>query len=133
MAHREGFHTATPYMVIRNAAAAMEFYKTAFGATELFRYADPDGKVRHGEIKIGDSPIMICDEFGETPQSRSAQALGGSPVHVFLNVEDADAFAAQAQAAGATLFHPMQDEPYGRSGGLQDPFGYIWWVCTHRG
>ncbi len=132
MAHREGFHTATPYMVIKNAAAAMEFYKKAFGATELGRHADADGRVRHGEIKIGDSPIMICDEFGDFPQMRSAQALGGSPVQIFLNVDDADALAARAQAAGATLFHPMQDQPYGRSGGLQDPFGYTWWICTHK-
>ena len=82
------------------------------------RQADPDGKVRHGEIKIGDSPIMIRDEFGEFPQMRGAQALGGSPAQVFRYGEDVDALAAQAQAAGATLFHPLQDQPYGRSGGL---------------
>ncbi len=132
MAHREGFHTATPYMVIGNADAAMEFYKVAFGATELGRHADADGRVRHGEIKIGDSPIMICDEFGEFPRMRSAQALGGSPVQVFLYVNDADAFAARAQAAGATLFFPLQDQSYGRTGGLQYPFGYTWWICTHK-
>jgi len=132
MAHREGFHTATPYMVIKNAAAAMEFYKKAFGATELGRHADPDGRVRHGEIKIGNSPIMICDEFAEFSQMRSVQTMGGSPVQVFMYVDDADAFAAHAQAAGATLFYPMQDQPYGRSGGLQDPFGLTWWVCTHK-
>lgn len=87
MAHREGFHTATPYVVIRNAAAAMEFYKKAFGATELMRHADPDGKVRHGEIKIGDSPIMICNQFGEASQITSAQSLGGSQVQVFSHFE----------------------------------------------
>ncbi|MEP6536584.1 MAG: VOC family protein [Bryobacteraceae bacterium] len=132
MAMREGFHTATPYIVIRDAAAAMEFYKKAFGATEIGRHADPDGKVRHGEIKIGDSPIMVCDEFKEFSQLRSVQDFGGSPMQVFLYVDDADAFAAKAQQEGATIFHPLQDQPYGRSGGLLDPFGLTWWVCTHK-
>jgi PhnB protein len=132
MAEREGFHTATPYMVIRNAAGAIEFYKQAFGATELGRHADPDGKVRHGEIKIGDSPIMICDEFPEFSPMRSPETSGGSPVQIFLYVDDVDAVAARAQAAGAKIFHPLADQPYGRSGGLLDPFGHTWWICTHR-
>jgi PhnB protein len=132
MARREGFHTATPYMTIKNAASAMEFYKQAFGATEIGRMADADGKVRHGEIKIGDSPIMISDECSEFPEMRGPEGPGMSPVSVFLYVEDVDALAARAQAAGATLFHPLQDQPYGRSGGLRDPFGHTWWICTHK-
>ena len=129
---REGFHTATPYMITKNAAAAMEFYGKAFGAVEIGRHADPDGKVRHGEFKIGDSPFMICDEFDQFPGMRGPETPGRSPVQIFLYVDDVDATAAQAQAAGATLFHPLQDQPYGPSGGLLDPFGHTWWVCTHK-
>src|SRR4051812_8342131 len=129
---REGFHTATPYMVIRNAAAAMEFYKRAFGAVEIGRHADPDGKVRHGEFKIGDSPFMVCDVFTEFPNITAPEVPGKTSVHIFLYVDDADAVASRAEAEGAKIFHPLQDQPYGRSGGLLDPFGHTWWVCTHK-
>jgi len=132
MAMREGFHTATPYMVIRNAAAAMEFYKQAFGAVEIDRRADPDGKVRHGEFKIGDSPFMVCDVFNEFPEIHPAETSGKTSVHIFLYIDDADAVAAKAVEAGAKIFHPLQDQSYGRSGGLHDPFGHTWWVCTHK-
>ena len=84
----EGFHTATPYLIIKGAAGAMEFYKKAFGAVELERIADPDGKVRHGEIKIGDSPFMITDESEDFPDWLSPQSRGGTPVHIYLYVED---------------------------------------------
>ena len=129
----EGFHTVTPYLKIRDAGTAIEFYKKAFGATELMRHADPDGKVRHGEFKIGDSPLMISDEFPEHSYMPSVQKAGGSPVSLFLYVDDVDAFATQAQAAGCELIMPVKDESYGRSGGLKDPFGLIWWISTAKG
>lgn len=126
----EGFHTATPYLCITGAAGAIEFYQQAFGATELFRLADADGKIRHAQIKIGDSPFMLSDDYPEFSQMRSVQALGGSPVSVFLYVDDADAAAERAIAAGAKWFWPMGDQEYGRSGGVLDPFGLIWWITT---
>ncbi len=121
--------TVTPYIVIRDAAKAIDFYKQAFGATELMRQ-DRDGKVAHAEIQIGDSPIMIVDEFPNFAFMRSIQALGGSPVHIFLSVDDADAVAAKAVAAGAKPIMEMSDKEYGRTGGFEDPFGLIWWITT---
>jgi PhnB protein len=127
----EGFHTATPYLIIKDAASAMEFYKKAFGAVELERIADPDGKVRHGEIKIGDSPFMITDENADFPDWLSPQSRGGSTVHIYLYVEDCDAVFNQAIAAGAKELLPMKDQFYGdRSGGLTDPYGHVWYVAT---
>ena len=96
----DGYHTATPYLVLQNAASAIEFYKKAFGAEELLRLASPDGKIGHAEIKIGDSPIMLADEFPEMGY-RGPRALGGSPVSIMLYVEDVDARFDQAVAAGA--------------------------------
>src|ERR1041385_3394290 len=98
----EGYHTATPYLIVNDAAAAIDFYKAAFGATELFRMADPSGKVGHAEIKIGDSPIMLADEYPEM-KYLGPESLGGTPVSILLYVEDVDALAAQAVAAGATV------------------------------
>jgi PhnB protein len=126
----EGYHTITPYLMIRGAVDAIEFYKQAFGATELMRQADADGKVRHAEIQIGDSQVMIADEASQFPELRSVQAFGGSPMNMFLYVDDADALAKQALAAGAQLIMEVQDKPYGRSGGVKDPYGLIWWVCS---
>ena len=129
----DGFHTATPYMIIKDAARAIDFYKKAFGATELFRHADPGGKVRHAQIRIGDSPFMLADEFPEFSVGRSPQALGGSPVHIYLYVEDVDAVFNQAVSSGATSLMPVQDQFYGdRSGGVTDPFGHVWWIATHK-
>jgi len=128
----EGFHTATPYMIIKGAAHAIEFYKKAFGATELMRHADPSGKVRHAEIRIGDSPFMIADEFPEFPEWRGPQARGGTPVHIYLYVDDADRFFRQAIAAGAKELLPIQDQWYGdRSAAITDPFGHVWYIATH--
>ena len=128
----EGFHTATPYLVIRDAARALEFYKKAFGATELFRMADPTGKVGHAEITIGDSRIMIGEESLERG-ARSPESVGGSPVSIFLYVDDVDAFAKQAVSAGAKLLMPVQDQFWGdRYGRLADPFGHVWDVATHK-
>jgi PhnB protein len=129
----EGFHTVTPYMVIQNAADAITFYKKAFGATELFRWADADGKIRHAEIKIGDSPLMITDEPDNFPDMRSPQTIGGSPVSIFLYVDDVDAWIKRAGDAGAKVIAEPKDENDGdRRGGVSDPFGYTWWIGTQR-
>jgi len=128
----EGYHTATPYLIIKDAASAIEFYKKAFGATELGRHTGPGGKIMHAEIKIGDSPIMIADELPEMG-ARSPQSLGGSPVSIFLYVEDVDALANQAIAAGAKVLMPVQDQFWGdRFGVVVDPFGHVWDVATHK-
>jgi PhnB protein len=128
----EGFHTATPYLIITNAARAIEFYKDVFGATELTRLATPDGKVGHAEIKIGDSRLMLADEFPEW-DARSPQTIGGSAVHIMLYVEDVDAVVSRAVGAGAQLFKPVADQFYGdRSGSITDPFGHKWTIATHR-
>ncbi len=128
----EGYHTATPYLIIKDAARAIEFYKKAFGATELMRMAQPDGRIGHAEIRIGDSPIMLADEFPEMGH-RSPQSLGGSPVSILLYVEDVDALFNQAVSAGAKVQKPVQDQFYGdRIGGVTDPFGHVWYIATHK-
>jgi PhnB protein len=128
----KGYHTATPYLIVNGAAAAIEFYKNAFGAKELMRFPGPGGSVMHAEIMIGDSPIMMGDE---NPQmgATSPKTLGGSPVGICLYVKDVDAFAAQAIAAGASIERPVQDQFYGdRSGTFADPFGHKWTIATHK-
>ena len=128
----EGFHAATPYLICKDAASAIEFYKKAFGATELERITDAEGKVRHAEFKIGDSPFMMTDETPEYPEWQSPQSRGGTPVHIYLYVEDADEVFDRAIAAGATQLLAVQDQFYGdRSGGVTDPFGHIWYIATH--
>ena len=126
-----GYHTATPYLIVSGAAKAIEFYKRAFGANELFRMAGPDGRIGHAEIKIGDSPIMLSDEHLEMGV-KSAKTLGGSPVSLMLYVENVDALAAQATAEGAKVIRPLQNQFYGdRSATLEDPFGLCWTIATH--
>lgn len=128
----EGFHTATPYLIITNAARAIEFYKEVFGATEITRLVTPDGRVGHAEIKIGDSRLMLADEFPEW-DARSPQTIGGSAVHIMLYVEDVDAVVSRAVGAGAKLFKPVEDQFYGdRTGSLTDPFGHKWTIATHQ-
>ena len=127
----EGYHSITPYLIIRNAAEAIEFYKKAFGATELFRFPAPDGKIGHAEIKIGDSPIMIADEFADMGYN-GPQSLGGSPVSIMLYVDDVDAVFKRAVEAGASVKEALQDKFYGdRMGTLTDPYGHRWHVATH--
>ena len=129
----QGFHTATPYLIIKGAAEAIEFYKKAFGATVIELITAPDGSVGHAEIKIGDSPLMITDENPDYPEWKSPIARGGSPVHIYLYVEDADAVFNQAIEAGARQLLPVQDQFYGdRSGGVTDPYGHVWYVATHK-
>jgi PhnB protein len=128
----EGYHSVTPYLIINGAAEAIEFYRKAFGATELFRMPAPEGKIGHAEIKIGDSPIMLADEFPEMGY-KSPRSLGGSPVSILIYVEDADRVFNQAIAAGGKEQRPVKDQFYGdRSGTLEDPFGHVWHVATHQ-
>jgi len=127
----KGYHTATPYLIIKGAAKAIEFYKKAFGAAEMTRMTQPDGRIGHAEIKIGDSLIMLADEFPEMG-ARSPQSLGGSPVSILLYVQDVDALTSQAITAGAKVVRPVKDQFYGdRSGSLEDPFGHQWHIATH--
>jgi PhnB protein len=128
----EGYHSVTPYLIIGGAAKAIEFYKKAFGATELMRFPTPDGKVGHAEIKIGDSQIMLADDYPEMGY-KAPPALGGSPVSIMLYVEDVDSTFQRAVAAGATVKEAVQDKFYGDRGGtLIDPFGHIWHIATHK-
>ncbi|HXM36505.1 MAG TPA: VOC family protein [Pyrinomonadaceae bacterium] len=128
----EGYHTVTPYLIIKGAADAIEFYKSAFGATELFRMAQPEGKIGHAEIQIGDSRIMLADEFPEMSYV-GPNTLGGSSVSILLYVADADAVFNQAITAGAKEQRPLEDKFYGdRMGSLVDPFGHVWHVGTHK-
>jgi PhnB protein len=127
----DGYHTATPYLIVKGAAQAIEFYKKAFGATESLRMAQPGGKVGHAEIRKGDSTIMLADEAPEV-EARSPQTIGGSPVSILLYVEDVDAVFARAVAAGAVVQRPVADQFYGdRTGGVKDPFGHVWYIATH--
>lgn len=127
----KGFTTVTPYLIVKNAAEALKFYKKAFGASEIMRFAGPTGKVMHAEIKIGDSILMICDEFPEM-KANSPQTLGGTPVGIHLYVENVDAIAKKAVAAGAKVERPVKDQFYGdRSGCFVDPYGHVWNISTH--
>ena len=128
----EGYHTATPYLVITNAGQAIEFYKEAFSATESMRLAAPDGKVMHAEIIIGDSPIMLCDECPDW-NAFSPQTIGGTAVSIVLYVEDVDGVVERAVAAGAKLLMPVEDQFWGdRMGTVADPFGHKWSIATHK-
>lgn len=129
-----GYHTVTPYINIKGALEAIEFYKKAFSAKEIMRLTMSDGSIAHAEIEIGDSKIMLAET---RPQwdNKSPQDLGGSPVCLCLYVEDVDVVFAQALAAGATVTGEMvvQDQFYGdRSGSLTDPFGHKWTIMTHK-
>ncbi len=127
-----GFHSVQPYLVVNDAARAIDFYQRAFGAKENFRMAGPDGKIGHAELKIGDSTIMISDE---TPQSgtRSPRSLGGTTCGIFLYVPDVDTTFRQAVSAGAKQDQPVQDQFWGdRYGRLTDPFGHSWSLATHK-
>ena len=128
----EGYHSVTPYLIFSGAADAIEFYKKALGAEEVMRMGDPGGKVHHAEISIGDSRIMLADEHPEL-QAFSPKTVGGSPVTIHLYVADVDAAVARALAAGAKLVRPVADQFYGdRTGGIEDPFGYRWFIATRK-
>jgi PhnB protein len=128
----EGYHTLTPYLIVRGGAEAIDWYKKVLGAVELFRFPGPPGKIGHAELKIGDSLFMLADEFPEM-DARSPQAFGGSPVGILVYVTDVDAIFKGAVAAGAKIVKPLQDQFYGdRSGTIADPFGHKWTIATHK-
>jgi PhnB protein len=127
----DGYRTATPYLIVQGAADAIAFYKRAFGATEMLRMADPQGRVGHAEIKIGDSVIMLADEHPAMGY-RGPRSLGGSSVSILLYLEDVDGVFERAVRAGAKAQRPVANQFYGdRSGTLEDPFGHVWTVATH--
>ena len=125
----DGYHTATPYLTVHDAAGAIEFYKNAFGAQEKYRMPGPGGKIMHAELIIGDSTIMLADESAEM---KGPLKLGGSATSILLYVEDVDKVFHRAVQAGAKEIGPLKDMFYGdRCGGLVDPFGHKWAIATH--
>ena len=127
----DNYHRVTPYLVVDGAAKAIDFYKKAFGATELMRMPAPGDKIGHAEIKIGDSVVMLADAVAEMGH-KSPKTLGGSPISLLVYVENADSTVSGAVAAGAKLTRPVENQFYGdRMGGITDPFGHQWHVATH--
>lgn len=128
----EGYHSITPYLILSGASEAIAFYQKALGASEVMRLDDPSGKIHHAEISIGGSRIMLADEHPEI-QALSPKTIGGSPVSIHFYVEEVDAAVERAVAAGAKLIRPVADQFYGdRVGGIEDPFGYRWFLATHK-
>jgi len=127
----DGYHSIQPYLMIDGAAKAIEFYKQAFGATETLSMRQPDGRIGHAEIRIGDSTVMMADEHPEI-QAFAPSHYGGSPVTLLLYTEDCDGTYRRAIAAGATSVREPEDQFYGdRMAGVKDPFGYTWFIATH--
>ena len=128
----KGYSEVTPYMSIRGAGQAIDFYKKAFGAKEVMRMPGPDGKLGHAEIMLGAARIMLADEHPEI-SFVGPQSLGGSAVHLHVYVKNVDALVERATAAGAELVRPVEDQFYGdRSGSLKDPFGHVWHFATYK-
>ncbi|MBI1314448.1 VOC family protein [bacterium] len=127
----DGYHSVTPYLIVKGAAAAIEFYQQAFGAAECLRVPGPDGKIGHAELQIGSSRVMLADEHPEM-NALAPPAPGGSGVGFCLYVENVDEVFERAVAAGATVQRPLQDQFYGdRTGTIIDPFGHQWTISTH--
>ena len=128
----EGYHTITPSLIVKDGIQAIEFYKKVFGAKEQMRMLTPDGKaLAHAELEIGGSKLMLADEF---PQMNclSPASIGGSPVGIFLYVEDVDKTFNQAVAEGSKVLDPVTDQFWGdRHGSIEDPFGHRWSISTH--
>jgi PhnB protein len=131
-ARPDGYHTLTPHITVKGAAQAIEYYKKAFGAQELYRMPGPDGKIMHAELRIGDSPFMLCDEFPQMG-SLSPATVGNTSSGIHIYVEDCDAVYNKAVTEGAKALMPPSDMFWGdRYGKLQDPFGHQWSVATHK-
>ena len=127
----KGYHTVIPYLIVNGADRAIDFYKKAFGATEVVRMQGPDGKVAHAELQIGDSRIMLGEESPQTGH-RSATTMGGSPISLYVYLPDCDKVVQQAVAEGAELKGAVEDQFYGdRNGTVHDPFGHVWTIATH--
>jgi len=128
----KGYHSVTPYLACRDAAQAIAFCKQAFGAAEVMRMPAPGGKIGHAEVKLGDSRVMLADEHAEMV-FLGPQARGGTSVHLHVYVKDVDAMVERAVAAGARVLREVKDQFYGdRSGSIQDPFGHVWHLATHK-
>jgi PhnB protein len=130
----EGYHTLTVYLSVKNAGEAIAFYKKALGAEEIYRLEMPGGKIGHAEVQIGDSRLMLADEFPEMPDAvaKSPKSLGGTTFGFNVYVDDVEARFKQAVAAGAKVVRPVKDQFYGdRSGTVEDPFGHVWTISTH--
>lgn len=129
----QGFHSITPYLVIKGAAQAIEYYKKVFGATELVRMNGPDGKVGHAELQIGDSRLMLADENPKMGAGyTSATTIGSSPVSLYIYLPNVDQVVERARAEGGKVLRQVEDQFYGdRSGFIQDPFGHLWGIATH--
>jgi PhnB protein len=128
----DGYHSVTPYLIVKGADGAIDFYKKVFGASERMRMAGPNGTIGHAEIEIGGSAIMLADEFPDMGY-RSPKAIGGTPVSIMLYVQDVDSCFERAVAAGAKALRPVENQFYGdRSGTLEDPFGHVWTISTHK-
>jgi PhnB protein len=127
------YNSITPYLVVKGAAQAIEYYKKVFGATETVRMNGPDGKVGHAELKIGSSHIMLADENPKMgPGHASAATIGASPVSLYVYLPNVDDVVKRAAAEGAKILKPVQDQFYGdRNGFIQDPFGHLWGIATH--
>ena len=127
----EGYDSITPYLIVSGAAKALEWYKQAFGATEVMRMPGPEGKLMHAEFKVGDSPVMMADEHPDMGFV-GPETLGGAAVSLYLYIDDVDAVFQCAVRAGATELRPVIDQPYGdRCGTLKDPYGHTWSIATH--
>jgi PhnB protein len=127
----EGYHTVSPYLTVDDAARAIDYYVSAFGAKELGRMEAPGGKIGHAELEVGDSRIMLSDSFPQA-STRPPTELGGTSVSVFMYVEDVDAVVKQAVDAGATITMEVADQFWGdRFGAITDPFGHVWSIATH--
>ena len=127
----EGYTTATPYLICRDAVGAIEYYKNAFEATEVFRMADPSGKVMHAEIRIGNAMLMLADEHPQM-NCRSPKAYGGTPVFLMIYVPEVDKVFNRALKLGGTSVHTVKNQFYGdRLGCILDPFGHSWYIATH--
>ncbi len=127
-----GYHTITPHLIVRNAKEAIDFYRRAFGAEELCSCMMPDGKaLMHGELKIGDSRLFMCEENPKMG-AKSPLSLGGSPISLHLYVQDVDKAFNRAVAAGAQVVMPVKDQFWGdRFGMVSDPYGHVWSLATH--
>ncbi len=127
----DGYHSVTPYLVVKGAAEAIDFYKKVFGAVEVMRMPQPDGRIGHAELRIGDSHVMLADEFPEM-EVVGPGTLGNTSVGLLLYVDDVDKTVERAVALGATIKKPVADQFYGdRNGTIEDPFGHKWTVAVH--
>lgn len=127
-----GYQAVTPYLIVKGAAGAIEFYKKVLGATEQMRFAGPGGTIGHAELRIGDSVIMLADEHPQMGY-RSPESYGGTPVSIMLYVDDVDQVVERAVKAGAKLEREVMDQFYGdRNGTIRDPYGHVWTISTHR-